>query len=186
MDRAGMHARRSAAGSIPRAQADTQIISEIVLFIEKRKGMPRAFRYINEFLLAFCSIFLLAAAIAASIIVMTKKATVSAPGVPQSTVDMLLKATGKTTAYKDTFAYYASECLSSVYQHARHRKSGVGQVTRGENTHPSCSNSGARNSVSWTWPRHDSKSLWSPSGIPMSSCSLIPVVVSLSMSADTQ
>lgn len=95
----------------PVAQAYTQIISEIVLFIEKRKGMPRAFRYINEFLLGFCCILLLAVAIAASIIVMTKQATVTAPGIPASTIAMLLKATGKSLKYKDTFAKYASEYL---------------------------------------------------------------------------
>lgn len=71
--------------------------------------MPRRFRYINEVLMAFCCIFLLAVAIAASIIVMGRKATVSAPGIPSATIDALLKATGKKTAYKDTFAKYASE-----------------------------------------------------------------------------
>lgn len=89
--------------------ADTQIISEIVLFIEKRKGMPRAFRYINEFLMGFCTLLLLAVAIAATVIVVNRQASVTAPGIPSSTISMLLKAAGKSLRYRDTYAYYASE-----------------------------------------------------------------------------
>jgi hypothetical protein len=85
------------------------IISEIVLFIEKRKGMPRAFRYINEFLMGFCTLLLFAVAIAATVIVVNRQASVTAPGIPSSTISMLLKATGKSLRYRDTYAYYASE-----------------------------------------------------------------------------
>ncbi|BEI84439.1 hypothetical protein CcaverHIS002_0410430 [Cutaneotrichosporon cavernicola] len=84
--------------------------SEVVLFIEKRKGMPRHYRYINEFLMGFCTLLLLAVAIAATVIVVNREATVTAPGIPSSTIAMLLKATGKSLRYRDTFAYYAMIC----------------------------------------------------------------------------
>ncbi|CAK9780232.1 hypothetical protein CC85DRAFT_326289 [Cutaneotrichosporon oleaginosum] len=85
-------------------------ISEIVLFIEKRKGMPRRFRYINEFLMGFCTLLLLAVAIAATVIVVNRQASVTAPGIPAATIATLLKATGKSLRYRDTFAYYAMIC----------------------------------------------------------------------------
>lgn len=71
--------------------------------------MPRAFRYINEFLMGFCTLLMLAVAIAATVIVVNRQATVTAPGISDSTVAMLLKATGKSLRYRDTFAYYASK-----------------------------------------------------------------------------
>ncbi|GMK56843.1 hypothetical protein CspeluHIS016_0306830 [Cutaneotrichosporon spelunceum] len=86
-------------------------LSEVVLFIEKRKGMPRHFRYINEFLMGFCTLFLLAVAIAATVIVVSRQASITVPGIPSSTVESLLKAVGKSLRYRDTFAYYAMICV---------------------------------------------------------------------------
>lgn len=86
-----------------------QFISEFIWFKEERGGfLPFRFRFINEFMLGLSCVFLLAASIAGTIICGTKSAKIwLKPPMPQSVVDAMLSATGKSVRYKDQKAFPA-------------------------------------------------------------------------------
>lgn len=88
------------------------LFSEFLLWKEERaRYLPKWCRYINEFLLGFASIFMLAVCIAATIIVSGRSATIYSRGqmVPKSTIEPLLKAVGKSLKYRDFKSFPASE-----------------------------------------------------------------------------
>lgn len=88
------------------------LISEFLLWREDRhQYLPKWTRYINEFLLGFASIFMLAVCIAATIIVVGRSGTIYTNGkaIPTATIAPLLKAVGKSLRYRDFKSFPASE-----------------------------------------------------------------------------
>lgn len=86
-------------------------ISEFLLFKEARAHyLPKACRYMNEAIMGFASLFMLAGTITATVIVMNHSANIYSNGklVPTATIAPAAKALGLSLAYKDFTCYYAS------------------------------------------------------------------------------
>jgi hypothetical protein len=66
----------------------------------KNKG-PRISRSVETAYWAFLTIAFLGISIGATYVVTQRRAIVTAPGIPNSIIDGLLKASGESTAFKD-------------------------------------------------------------------------------------
>jgi len=81
-------------------------LSTAILFRLHREETRRSI-LVKEVIMATLALILLGCCIAASVIILNRSATITAPGIPAALIAQLLASQGRSLAYRDSIVYYA-------------------------------------------------------------------------------
>lgn len=95
--------------SFPRFSFPLQAALSTAVTLKWHREETKKSIMVKEICMLIMALFILGAAIAATVIIVPRSAGVSAPGLPSSIIAQLIAASGKSLAYRDSIVFPARE-----------------------------------------------------------------------------